>query len=274
MWKHVLLVVAIGALVAVSAVGVAVAAGGERPVTVKVGDLELTANGGFSPTALSKTEQTPIELKASGEVKEADGSHPPAAREIIIEGDKNAEVHVKGIPTCSSGQLQATSTSVALAACKSALIGEGSPSPDTPTAPSAPWRCEDPADDRRLDLALRMGGPSRPPSDQPADPLISTSSPRPDRRLGFGPPGRLGVLSHLQPRGRPSHKGRGRSAQCDTDGAALRMASSFSAASISARQVVSVSSSRPSMSRSRLLIVWRETPSAAAAEETLYPASK
>jgi hypothetical protein len=114
--------VVLGALVAA---GAAIAAGGETPVTVKVGNLELTANGGFSPTALSKTKQTPIELKASGEVKEADGSHPPAAREIIIEGDKNAEVHVKGIPTCSSGQLQATTTGAALAACKSALIGEG-----------------------------------------------------------------------------------------------------------------------------------------------------
>jgi hypothetical protein len=110
---------------AIAVAGSALAAGGETPVTVKVGNLELTANGGFAPTALSKTKQTPIELKASGEVKEADGSHPPAAREIIIEGDKNAEVHVKGIPTCSSGQLQATSTSAALAACKSALIGEG-----------------------------------------------------------------------------------------------------------------------------------------------------
>ncbi len=125
MRKHVLIVLALGALVAVSAVGIATAAGGETPVTVKVGNLELTANGGFSPTALSKTKQTPIELKASGEVKEADGSHPPAVREIIIEGDKNAEVHVKGIPTCKSGQLQATDTTAALAACKSALIGEG-----------------------------------------------------------------------------------------------------------------------------------------------------
>jgi hypothetical protein len=106
-------------------VGISTAAGGETPVTVKVGELELTANGGFNPTALSKTKQTPIELKASGEVKEADGSHPPAAREIIIEGDKNAEVHVKGIPTCKSAQLQATDTTSALAACKSALIGEG-----------------------------------------------------------------------------------------------------------------------------------------------------
>jgi hypothetical protein len=113
------------AVCAMAVAGSALAAGGETPVTVKVGELELTANGGFTPTAISATKQTPIELKASGEVKEADGGHPPAAREIIIEGDKNAEVHVKGIPTCSSGQLQATTTEAALAACKSALIGEG-----------------------------------------------------------------------------------------------------------------------------------------------------
>src|SRR6201995_2859359 len=125
MRKHVLMILALGALIAVSAVGIASAAGGETPVTVKVGNLELTANGGVTPTTISKTKQTPIELKASGEVKEADGTHPPAAREIIIEGDKNAEVHVKGIPTCKQGQLQATTTQAALAACKSALIGEG-----------------------------------------------------------------------------------------------------------------------------------------------------
>ena len=125
MRKHVLMILALGALIAVSAVGIATAAGGETPVTVKVGNLELTANGGFSPKALSKTKQTPIELKASGEVKEADGSHPPAVREVIIEADKNGEVHVKGIPTCNSGQLQATDTTAALKACKSALIGEG-----------------------------------------------------------------------------------------------------------------------------------------------------
>src|SRR6201747_3310438 len=95
MRKHVLIVLALGALVAVSAVGIAAAAGGETPVTVKVGNLEVTANGGFSPTAISKTKQTPIELKASGEVKEADSSHPPAVRELIIEGDKKAENHSK-----------------------------------------------------------------------------------------------------------------------------------------------------------------------------------
>ena len=125
MRKHVLLVLALGALAAVSVVGIATAAGGEGPVTVKVGNLELTANGGFTPKALSKTKQTPIELKAEGSVNEADGSHPPAVRELIIEGDKNAEVHVKGLPTCKSGQLQATDTAAAEKACGPALIGKG-----------------------------------------------------------------------------------------------------------------------------------------------------
>jgi len=125
MRKHVLIVLALGALIAVSAVGIATAAGGEKPVTVKVGNLELTANGGFSPKALSKTKQTPIEFKASGEVKEADGSHPPAIREVVLEADKAGKVHLKGIPTCKSGQLQATDTGAAMKACKKALIGTG-----------------------------------------------------------------------------------------------------------------------------------------------------
>jgi len=125
MRKYVALVMAVGALLAVSAVGIAGAAGGEEAVTVKVGNLEVTANGGFSPTTISKTKQTPIELKASGEVAEADSSHPPAVRELLIEGDKNAEIHVKGIPTCTSGQLQATDDAAAEKACKSAIIGTG-----------------------------------------------------------------------------------------------------------------------------------------------------
>lgn len=125
MRRYVMLALAMGALVAVAAVGIAGAAGGEGPVTVRVGEMELTADGGFSPTALSRTRQTPIAIKASGEVRMLDGSHPPAIREIIIEGDKNGEAHTKGIPTCRSGQLQATDTAAALKACKSALIGKG-----------------------------------------------------------------------------------------------------------------------------------------------------
>jgi hypothetical protein len=112
-------------LMALVITGAALAATGEGPVTVRVGELEVTADGGFNPKALSKTRQTPIAIKASGEVRLQDGGQPPAIREVLIEADKNGEAHTKGIPTCSSGQLQATSTAAALKACGPALIGEG-----------------------------------------------------------------------------------------------------------------------------------------------------
>jgi hypothetical protein len=114
-----------GALIAVTAVGIAAAAGGEGPATVKVGSLELTTDVRFQPTVGSKTTQTPLLIKTGGEVRESDGSHPPAARELIIEADKNGQIHTKGIPVCRSGQLQATDTAAALKACEPALIGEG-----------------------------------------------------------------------------------------------------------------------------------------------------
>jgi hypothetical protein len=142
MRKYVALVMAVGALLAVTAVGIAGAAGGETPVIVKVGNLELEANGGFTPTTISKTKQTPIELKASGGVRNIDGTHPPAARELIIEGDKNAEVHVKGIPTCSSSKLQATDTAAAEKACKSAIIGEGTTTAQVAFAEQKPINVE------------------------------------------------------------------------------------------------------------------------------------
>jgi hypothetical protein len=125
MRRYLLLVVGMGALLAVTAVGIAAAAAGEGPVTVKVGSLELTSDVRFQPTVGSKTKQTPLLIQTSGEVAETDGSHPPAARELVIEADKNGQIHTKGIPVCRSAQLQATDTKTALKACKSALIGEG-----------------------------------------------------------------------------------------------------------------------------------------------------
>src|ERR1700761_9491291 len=125
MRKYVLLGLAMGALFVVAAAGIAVATAGEGPVSVRVGEMVLTGDGGFSPKALSKTKQTPISIHASGEVRMEDGGQPPAIREIVVEADKNGEAHTKGIPACTSGQLQATDTAGALRACRDSLIGEG-----------------------------------------------------------------------------------------------------------------------------------------------------
>ncbi len=113
------------AAIGMSIVGAAGAAHGEGPVTVKVGELELTANGGFSPKTLPKKSFQPVGVTAGGAVREADGGHPPAVRQVLLEIDKHATVSTKGLAVCRSGQLQATDTQAAMKACKSALIGTG-----------------------------------------------------------------------------------------------------------------------------------------------------
>jgi len=124
MRKYLILTMALGALIAVSVAGIAMA-GNNTPVTVKAGNLEVTYNGGFSPTTLSKKKLTPITFNASGSIKTLDGTHPPALKEAIIETDKNGTISTKGIPVCKSGQLQARDTKTAEKVCGKSIIGTG-----------------------------------------------------------------------------------------------------------------------------------------------------
>ena len=136
MRKYLLLTTALAALIAVSVAGIATA--GNKPVTVRAGNLELTFNGGFSPKALPKKTLAPISFNASGKIKTIDGTHPPALTEFLVETDKNGAVFVKGYPTCKSGQLQAQDTAHAEKICKSALIGKGTTDIEVEFAESAP----------------------------------------------------------------------------------------------------------------------------------------
>jgi hypothetical protein len=100
-------------------------ASADKPVVVHAGNLVFTFNGGFSPKALSKTKQTPITLSASGTIGTANGTHPPALKETIVETDKNGAVNVTGLATCTDGQLEARDTTAAKKACPDAIIGSG-----------------------------------------------------------------------------------------------------------------------------------------------------
>ena len=111
---------AVAALLAVAGLAVA-----DKPVKSISGNIETEFNGGFSPKKLSKTKPTPIAFDISGRIRTLDGEHPPALKQFLLEGDKHATLSVKGIPICKSGQIQATDTARARAACGKALIGSG-----------------------------------------------------------------------------------------------------------------------------------------------------
>ena len=125
MRKRLISTLALGAIIAMVVGGLAVAKT-YPPTVVKAGDLVLTLNGGFTPTALPKSgKPAPITLNVSGKINTSNGTHPPALQEAIVETDKNGSIDVKGLPTCTSGKLQATDTAAAEKACKNAIIGTG-----------------------------------------------------------------------------------------------------------------------------------------------------
>lgn len=141
MRKHLTLTLALGVLVALSVAGMASA---DKPTVVHVGNLVFTFDGGFSPKALSKTKLTPITLSASGKIATANGTHPPALKEAIVETDKNGVVNVKGLPACTDGALESRDTKAAEKACPTSIIGKGKTTVQVEFAESSPFSAAGP----------------------------------------------------------------------------------------------------------------------------------
>jgi hypothetical protein len=125
MRKHPMVAIAAAALVMAALASVALAAGKDKPVTVRAGNLELTFDGGFSPKALSRTTPTPISAEFKGQIETLDGKHPPALKEVEIEADKNTGVNVKGYPICTAAKLQSQDTKHAEQICGDSILGKG-----------------------------------------------------------------------------------------------------------------------------------------------------
>jgi hypothetical protein len=136
MRKRLITTLALGALLALVAAGIATA---DKPTIVQAGNLKLTLNGGFTPKKLSKTKPTPITLNISGKIATLDGKHPPALKEAIVETDKNGSIDLKGLPTCTAGKLQAQDTSHAEAICPKAIIGSGTTDVEVEFPESSPF---------------------------------------------------------------------------------------------------------------------------------------
>ena len=108
---------------------------------VQRGDLFVTFNGGISPTALPRYKDAPIAVSLSGKVRVLPGNQPPSLRQITIELNRAGHLDTTGLPLCRVSQIEATSDSSALAACRPALIGSGRFSaevafPEQPIIPS------------------------------------------------------------------------------------------------------------------------------------------
>lgn len=135
------------ATVTTAALAVSVAAasaGGEKPIVVRDGDIVMKLNGGAWPKALPKHRLAPVIFRASGQIGTADGTHPPALREVTLDAGKAGTIEANAFPKCSQGQLEATTTRQAESKCGNAIVGRGEASVEVAFPEQRPFTARGP----------------------------------------------------------------------------------------------------------------------------------
>lgn len=89
------------------------------------GNIVVDGDGGFAPTKLAKDHFTPIRVFFHGTIGTVDGTRPSPLKTLVLEVDRNSLVVTKGLPKCSLGKLEATTTPQARRLCPGAIVGTG-----------------------------------------------------------------------------------------------------------------------------------------------------
>jgi len=112
-------------LAAVTVVFALLAAGGAQAIKLRIGEITIVANGGFTPTKLPQRRNAPIKLYGQAKFTTIDGSRPSPLRRLVLEFDKHGAVETRGLPKCTRAKLVATTTKRARRSCGSSIVGTG-----------------------------------------------------------------------------------------------------------------------------------------------------
>jgi hypothetical protein len=143
-----LLVLAVLALAVVPAAALA-----QRTIR-QDGNLRISFDGGLSPHDLPRNRQAPVALHVEGAISTTDGSHAPPLNRLVISLNGHGRLSTVGLPSCTSAELQSTTTADALARCRPALVGRGHFLADVSFSNLPPI----PAGGRTLAFNGRLGG--------------------------------------------------------------------------------------------------------------------
>jgi hypothetical protein len=140
MRRHVIVVLAFSALLALGVAAIA----GAASTRIRAGNLILTFGGSTSPTKLPKRTYAPVKTIIFGKIATSDGTHPSALRETIVDIDKDVKLNVKGLPVCRPGQLEARNTNAAKRVCGKTTLGSGIAHAEIAFPEQAPIRLRSP----------------------------------------------------------------------------------------------------------------------------------
>jgi hypothetical protein len=126
--------------IAVAAIAAAAASG--RPIFVQTGDLEITFDVAVKPKALPRSKRAPIAVSISNRVVSRGTAQVPAVTRATIEIDRSVAIDSRGVPVCSASQLENQTTETAEAACRPALVANGSVDFEIATPGGEPTRTQ------------------------------------------------------------------------------------------------------------------------------------
>jgi hypothetical protein len=106
---------------ALAAMGVAAASA----IVIRAGDIVVTADGGFTPTALPKHTDAPITIHGGGRLSTISGDWPPVIETITLEYDRHGHVETNGLEVCTRAKLVASTVATARRRCPESIVGKG-----------------------------------------------------------------------------------------------------------------------------------------------------
>ncbi len=100
-------------------------AAGANAALVRVGNLVLTADGGFTPRELPRQTFVPIDFSGHADLKAVDGSVPPALQQVVLDFDRDGRLTTGGLPVCQPSLLEEATPAEARNRCPGAIVGTG-----------------------------------------------------------------------------------------------------------------------------------------------------
>ena len=100
-------------------------AGAANAALVRVGNLVLTADGGFKPSSLPRRAFAPISFDGEANLRAVDGGIPTPLQQLVLDFDRDGRLTTAGLPVCEPGSLEEATTQEARSRCPGAIVGTG-----------------------------------------------------------------------------------------------------------------------------------------------------
>jgi DNA-binding beta-propeller fold protein YncE len=92
---------------------------------VQRGPVRVSFDGKLTPRALPRHGAAPVGIAVETKISGTNGGTPPQLRKLAIAINRNGRLTSTGLPVCRVREIDPSTTTGALAACRDSLVGEG-----------------------------------------------------------------------------------------------------------------------------------------------------